>query len=216
MLDKYYTQAIDDAIESLKNDGVIIVPTDTLYGLAALSTSDVAINRIYQIKNRNKDKPLPLVVNSYKMLKSVINIDDSVLEKLKRFFPGALTIVAKRNDNFNYYNANTIAVRMIDLPLINKLIESVGAPLALTSANISNEDNISDPVKLIELFDGYIDCMFLDGKIKNCESTIIEITNDNDILLIREGKIPFDKILKEYNNDWRKKVFRVCKRNIKS
>ena len=201
MLDKYYTQAIDDAIESLKNDGVIIVPTDTLYGLAALSTSDVAINRIYQIKNRNKDKPLPLVVNSYKMLKSVINIDDSVLEKLKRFFPGALTIVAKRNDNFNYYNANTIAVRMIDLPLINKLIESVGAPLALTSANISNEDNISDPVKLIELFDGYIDCMFLDGKIKNCESTIIEITNDNDILLIREGKIPFDKILKEYNND---------------
>ena len=201
MLDKYYTQAIDDAIESLQNDGVIIVPTDTLYGLAALSTSEAAIDRIYEIKKRSKDKLLPLIVNSYKMLKDVIDIDDSVLEKLKKFFPGPLTIVAKRKESFNYYNAQTIAVRMIELPLVNKLIESVGVPLVLTSANISTQENISDPMELIELFDGYIDCMFLDGKIKNSESTIIEITNDNDILLIREGKISFDKILKEYSND---------------
>ena len=200
MLDKYYKQAIDDAIEALKNDGVIIIPTDTLYGLAALASSKVAIERIYDMKNREKSKLLPLMVNSYQMLKKVVEIDEETIKKISSFFPGAVTIVAKRNKEFDYYNADTIAVRMIESPLVNKLIESVNEPLALTSANISTKENILDPMKLIDLFDGYIDCIFLDGKMKNQESTIIEILDNKELKLLREGKVSFDKILKEYNN----------------
>lgn len=201
MLDKYYDKAILDAKESLLDDGVIVVPTDTVYGLACLCSSKIGVERIYQIKNRDKSKPLPVIVNSYKMLQEVVDVDMSIIEKLSKFFPGALTIVCKKNENFDYYDTKTVAVRMVDTPLINKIIESVGEPLALTSANISNNDNIINPFDLLEVFDGVVDCVFIDNSVKGVESTIVEMLDDGSLKLLREGKIPFEKIVKGYRND---------------
>ena len=201
MLDKYYDNAILDAKNSLLDNGVIVVPTDTVYGLATLASSKEGINRIYEMKNRDKSKLLPVIVNSYKMLEEVVSVDLNLIKKLSLFFPGSLTIVCKRNPNFDYFDAPTIAVRMIETPIVNKIIETVNEPLALTSANISNENNLNDPLDLLEVFDGVVDCVFLDGKIKGVESTIVEILDDGSLKLIREGKIPFDKILKEYNHE---------------
>jgi len=201
MLDKYYENAIGDAKESLLNDGVIIIPTDTVYGLACLSSSKEAIERIYSMKKRDKSKPLPIIVNSYKMLSEVCDVNLDNVKRLSKYFPGAVTIVCKRKESFDYFDEPTIAVRMIETPLVNKIIESVNEPLSLTSANISTKGNIVDPMELVDIFDGYIDCVFLDGKCKNVESTIIKINDDNSITLLREGKIRFENILREYNND---------------
>lgn len=200
MLEKYYESALEDAKNSLLDDGVIIIPTDTIYGLACLCSSKVAIERIYDMKKRDKSKPLPLIVDSYKRLESVVCVKEEVIKRLSKYFPGALTIVCKRNPSFDYFGAETIAVRMINVPLVNKIIESVDSPLCLTSANLSGSENITDPMELVELFDGYIDCVFLDGKCKHSESTIIAINEDDTITLIREGKIKFENILREYNN----------------
>ena len=200
MLEKYYKSAIEDATNSLLDNGVIIIPTDTVYGLATLASSKEGIERIYEIKNRDKGKLLPIIVNSYKMLSRVSNVDLNYVKKLEKYFPGALTIVVTRNPDFDYYGADTIAVRMIESPLVNKIIDNVNEPLALTSANISNTDNHKDPMELLELFDGCVDCVFLDGKSKGEESTIIKMEDDGSISLIREGKIPFENVLKEYNN----------------
>lgn len=200
MLEKYYKSAIEDATNSLLDNGVIIIPTDTVYGLATLASSKEGIERIYQIKNRDKGKLLPIIVNSYKMLASVVDINIDYIKKLSKYYPGALTIVVKRNPNFDYYDSSSVAVRMIESPLVNKIIENVNEPLALTSANISNTENHKDPMELLELFDGCVDCMFLDGKSKGEESTIIEIKQDGEIKLVREGKISYANILKEYNN----------------
>lgn len=201
MLDKYYDKAIEDAVNSLKDNGVIVLPTDTVYGLACLASSKEAIDRIYQIKNRSSNKLLPVVVNSYKMLMSVSNVDLELVKKLSNYFPGGLTIVCKKNPSFDYYDSDTIAIRMVETPLVNKIIESVNEPLALTSANISNEGDITNPLDLLEIFDGVVDCVFIDGKVKGVASTIVEILSDGSLKLIREGKIPFEKIVKEYNND---------------
>jgi len=200
MLDKYYNKAIEDAKNSLLDDGVIIIPTDTLYGLAALSSSKVAIERIFEIKNRDKGKLLPIIVNSYKMLTMVVDVDLDKIKRISKYFPGPVTIVAKRKKQFDYFGAETIAVRMIDIPLVNKIIDSVNEPLVLTSANISNEENVIDPMELLDIFDGSVDCAFIEGKIKNIESTIVEIKDDG-LVLIREGKIPFYDIVKEYNDE---------------
>lgn len=200
MLEKYYESALEDAKNSLLDDGVIVIPTDTIYGLACLCSSNVAIDRIYDMKKRDKSKPLPIIVDTYKRLLEVVNVDLNVIKKLEKYFPGPITIVCKRNKEFNYFEAETVAVRMIKTPLVNKIIETVDAPLCLTSANLSNEENITDPMELVEMFDGYIDCVFLDGKCKNVESTIIKIEDDNSITLLREGKVKFENILKEYNH----------------
>lgn len=200
MLEKYYKNALEDAKNSLLDDGVIIVPTDTIYGLACLSSSKVAIDRIYDMKQRGRDKPLPLIVDTYDRLLKVADVDLNVVKKLSKYFPGPVTLVCKRNPDFDFFDAETVAVRMVNVPLVNKIIESVDAPLCLTSANLSNEENITDPMEIIELFDGYIDCVFLDGKCKNSESTIVKINDDNSLTLLREGKVKFENILKEYDN----------------
>ena len=200
MLEKYYKNALEDAKNSLLEDGVIIVPTDTIYGLACLSSSKVAIDRIYDMKQRGRDKPLPLIVDTYDRLLKVVDVDLNVVKKLSKYFPGPVTLVCKRNPDFDFFDAETVAVRMVNVPLVNKIIESVDAPLCLTSANLSNEENITDPMEIIELFDGYIDCVFLDGKCKNSESTIVKINDDNSLTLLREGKVKFENILKEYDN----------------
>lgn len=200
MLEKYYESALEDAKNSLLDDGVIIIPTDTIYGLACLCTSKVAIERIYDMKKRGREKPLPLIVDTYDRLLSVIDVDLSVINRLSKYFPGPLTIVCKINPKFDYFGAETVAIRMVNVPLVNKIIESVDSPLCLTSANLSNKENITDPMEIIELFDGYIDCVFLDGKCKNSESTIVKINDDNSLTLLREGKVKFENVLKEYNN----------------
>ena len=200
MLEKYYKNALEDAKNSLLEDGVIIVPTDTIYGLACLSSSKVAIDRIYDMKQRGRDKPLPLIVDTFDRLLKVADVDLNVVKKLSKYFPGPVTLVCKRNPDFDFFDAETVAVRMVNVPLVNKIIESVDAPLCLTSANLSNEENITDPMEIIELFDGYIDCVFLDGKCKNSESTIVKINDDNSLTLLREGKVKFENILKEYDN----------------
>ena len=201
MLEKYYENALADARSSLLDDGVIIIPTDTVYGLACLASSKAGIERIYSMKKRDKSKALPIIVNSFNMFEDVADVDLKNVKRLSKYFPGALTIVCKRKESFDYYDAKTIAIRMVETPLVNKIIESVGEPLALTSANISNKENIVDPMELVDLFDGYIDCVFLDGKCKNVESTIIKINDDGSLTLLREGKIKFENILKEYTNN---------------
>ena len=201
MLEKYYENAMNDALESLKDNGVIVIPTDTVYGLACLASSKEGIERIYMMKGRDKNKHLPLIVNSLEMAKKVVDVDDKVFTKLKKYFPGPLTIVAKRKESFDYFNAETVAIRMIDLPLVNKIISLVDYPLALTSANISNEKEISDPIELVETFDGYIDCIFLQDKMSNTPSTIIKVNDDGSLSLLREGKVTFEEILEEYNRD---------------
>ena len=86
MLEKYYKNALEDAKNSLLEDGVIIVPTDTIYGLACLSSSKVAIDRIYDMKQRGRDKPLPLIVDTYDRLLKVADVDLNVVKKLSKYF----------------------------------------------------------------------------------------------------------------------------------
>lgn len=119
----YNNKIIDDAVEVLENDGVIIVPTDTVYGLAVSSNSSVAIEKIYEIKKRNIDKRLPMVVDTYKRLASLCEVKEEQLKRLKKYYPGKLTLVLKKKNS-----ADTVAVRMINSEIINKIIDRLDCP----------------------------------------------------------------------------------------
>lgn len=184
----YNNKIISDAVDVLKNGGVIILPTDTVYGLAINSSSDTAIKKIYKIKKRNLEKKLPLVVNSYDMLKSICEIDDDQLKRLHTYYPGKLTLILKKKNS-----SETVAVRMINNEIINKIIENLNSPLMLTSANISGENISSDILDILELFDGQIDMAVIGSKVSNISSTIVEI-RDDQLILVREGAISFKDI----------------------
>lgn len=184
----YNKKIIDDAVDILNDDGIIIVPTDTVYGLAIKSSSEVAKNKIYSIKKREFNKRLPIVVDTYERLMEVCDVDKEILKKIQPFYPGKLTLVLnKKNSN------ETIAVRMINNEIINKIIGKLDCPLYLTSANVSNNETSDDIMEIIEEFDGMVDMVIMGNKTSKTYSTIVDFTN-NEIKLIREGAIPFEKI----------------------
>ena len=188
----YNNKIIEDAVEILNDDGVIIVPTDTVYGLAVKCDSKKAIEKIYEIKKRNLNKQLPIVVDTYERLLSICDVEINEIKKLNKFFPGKLTIILKKKNS-----EETVAVRMINSEIINKIIEKLNCALMLTSANVSSKEPIDDISNLIEEFDGKVDMIVMGSKVGKVSSTIVEF-KENKIVLVREGCIPFKDIEEAY------------------
>jgi len=137
------TNLIGKCIEILKNDGVLAVPTDTIYGLAGLVRSEKAVRRIYEIKGRSFTKPLAV---------SVGKIDDLFLwskptltkEQLsnEQLLPGPVTLMFERQDRLPAYfnpNVQNLAIRIPNCQFMIDLAQQLSEPIALTSANISND-----------------------------------------------------------------------------
>lgn len=190
----YNEMIINDAVNILKDDGVIVLPTDTVYGLACSGNSEKGKNKIYGIKERNLNKKLPIIVDTYDRLLDICDVNETKLRKIRKFFPGEITIVLNKKNS-----EETVAVRMIDNEIINKIIAKLDCFLYLTSANKSNEEAIYDIDRLVDEFEGKIDMIILGDKMSKVNSTIIDITG-NEVKLIREGSTSFSKILEEYNS----------------
>lgn len=148
----------------LENDGVIAFVTDTVWGLGCLPTSKKAVEKIYKIKNRDSKKPLILMSNSYENLKEYVKPQTIMAKEIiKKYFPGALTLVVNKSVNTPDYitsNLETVGIRVPKNEVFSSICELIdGHVLATTSANISNEppaltyeealDYIGDKVDLV-------------------------------------------------------------------
>ncbi|HHU60145.1 TPA: threonylcarbamoyl-AMP synthase [bacterium] len=191
MPQKYNDLIVGDIVDTLNNSGVVILPTDTVYGLAIRLDDEVALDKIYKIKGRDKGKKLAMLVNSFEMLKDHVVIGDDVLKKLSSVFPGPLTLVCKDKRK----QADTLAVRMINNELINEVIKHLGKPILITSANKSGDQPISDLEELISAFEGQVDIIIAGNKLKGRPSTILDITSE-EFKILREGKISKEEIEK--------------------
>jgi tRNA threonylcarbamoyl adenosine modification protein (Sua5/YciO/YrdC/YwlC family) len=134
---------IDRCISILKNNGVIAVPTDTIYGFAALVSSEEAVRRIYEIKGRSFTKPLAMSVGD---VEDIFTWSKPTLtrEQLSTgdLLPGPVTLMFERQSSLpSYFNPNVtnVAIRIPDCQFIIKLAQCLKQPIALTSANFSNE-----------------------------------------------------------------------------
>lgn len=168
---------IESLIDALDKGDVISLPTDTVDGYICDATNNDAINKIYEIKKRDNNKPLAIFVKNKDEFYKIIDggkkaIGDDVINIIDTYWPGALTIICKKNKNVlpDFNNGlDTIAVRIPDDERILALLDRYDKPLAQTSANISGEGAIS-------------------SKEGSKESTIIDITHKN-IKVVREGMI---------------------------
>ena len=181
----------------LKNDGVIAVPTDTVYGLCARMNSKKARENLIEIKNRPENKAFPIMCNSIEQIKSIAKMDEKIEKIIKAFMPGPITIVLLKGENVpNFINegSNEIGVRMATSKPLEELIEKVGSPIFMTSANISGEP-VCKTTKEIENVFPNIDGI-LEGEVSYGQaSTIVDCTTD-EIKIIRQGPIAFEEIEK--------------------
>lgn len=185
----------------LKNKGVIAVPTDTLYGIAARAQDSEALERIYTIKGRNRNKPLAICIAATECIDEVArDIDDKKRNLLKQLLPGPVTVVLKRSEQLNKDlnpGLDTIGVRVPNHNFIRTLCHMVG-PLALTSANRSGESSpliIQDFEDLWGELDAVYDCGLLQKYIEGADpgrshrlgSTVVDLTGENTYKIIRKG-----------------------------
>mgnify|MGYP001367494570 FL=1 len=189
-------EGIRKSVEIIENGGVIIFPTDTVYGIGCNPYDTNAVKKIYEIKSREKIKSLPVLASSIEIVKQISIIDEFTEKIIKKYWPGPLTLILKLKDKNLKESLNLedkIAVRIPNsvctLKLLNKCNLLVG-----TSANVSGDSSFTDPqecMKNVKNYDIFVDGGTITSK---GESTIIEIENEK-IHVIREGALKKEDIV---------------------
>ena len=186
---------IEELVEILKNNGVISVPTDTVFGICAKINSKIAHDRLVEVKKRPINKAFPIMCANEEQIKSIAVVNEREEKLIKAFMPGPITLVLKKNRKLPKYVTNgkdTIAVRMAATKQIEKLILELETPIFMTSANQSGEkecSNLDEIEKSCPLLDGMMDGNVIFSK----GSTIVDCTSD-ELRILREGPISIEQI----------------------
>lgn len=171
---------INKVIDFLNDGGIVICPTDTVYGFLAQATNKKAIDKIYKIKKRPRTKPLPVFAKNIKMAQDLAEINAEQIKILKQKWPGKFTFILKSKKR------GTIALRIPKYKFLNDLLKQVNRPLAQTSVNISGQPALTKITDIIEKFGGSdLPILLIDaGNLpKSNSSTIIDLTNNKAKIL---------------------------------
>ena len=194
------TESEDDlcrAAEILRRGGLVVFPTETVYGLGGNATDETAAKKIYAAKGRPSDNPLIIHVASPEDAADYAETHP-IYERLARaFMPGPLTVILPKKENIPYSTTgglDSVAVRCPAHPVAHRLIELCGFPIAAPSANLSGKPSPTCADDVAQDMDGRVD-MILDGG--DCEigleSTIVKIDGDS-LILLRPGGITYDAL----------------------
>jgi len=185
--------AANKAVEILKSGGVAGLPTDTLYALSASINNEVAVKRVFAIKNRPLSKSLPILTHSkLDVCRWAKNLSTQALSLLEAFVPGPLTLVVEKSNlvpDIISALTPTVAIRVPDSNITQEIIRKLGFPITGTSANKSGGANPTSAKAVIESVGTEIDLILDAGETdNNLGSTIID-TTQNTPSILREGII---------------------------
>lgn len=184
---------LKEAGKILAGGGLVAIPTETVYGLAANALDETAAARIYEAKGRPSDNPLIVHIAGMEMIHELVSeLPESAVKLAEKFWPGPLTMVLPKSDRVPLGTTgglNTVAVRMPSHPVARKLISDSGIPLAAPSANTSGRPSPTRAEHVYEDLHGRIEMILDDGPVGiGIESTIIDLTGEIPMLL-RPGYI---------------------------
>ncbi len=180
------------AARSLLNGKTIIIPTDTVYGIAADATNEIGVENIFKIKKRPKTYPLILFVKSINEAKKYAHFSDIEEFLAAHYWPGPLTLILRKK-NRNIYNGDKrlakIGIRIPKNKVVMNLLKIINKPLATTSANIHQEKN-SNNINQLSLLDSddVTHAISSRDRMSFAESTLVEVSK-NKIRLLRKGSI---------------------------
>jgi L-threonylcarbamoyladenylate synthase len=186
------------AIASLKRGDLIVFPTETVYGLGADALNPAAVEKLFQLKGRNPQIPIPVIVADQAMLKGLVeNIPPIARTLMEQFWPGPLTLVLPAAPDTAKQLLNRtggVGVRISSQPIATQLARELGRPLTATSANPSGQQAASTIEQAQNYFAGEIE-IFLDGGklLSKIGSSVVEVI-DGRIKIIREGEISIDSL----------------------
>lgn len=201
MITKYFNEsekAFKEAGETLRNGGIVAFATDTVYGLGAIYTDREAVRKIFRAKGRDEGKPLSILVSDITQAARLVEDIPSDAEKLMNaFWPGALTIILKKNDTVPIEvsaGGETVGIRMPANTAARMIIAAAGSPLAAPSANTSGKRSSVTAEDVKEDLDGKID-MIVDGGACSVgiSSTVVDMS-DGQLKILRSGTVTAEMI----------------------
>lgn len=190
------TDLILRSADVLKQGGMLVFPTETVYGIGVDAFNTDAVRNLYEKKQRPFDKPLLMHISSLEMAESLAVLDDSVRDLIRRYTPGPLTLVVKRKESLPSIavsGGDTVGLRFPSNQLFIELSKAFGAPIAATSANISgcksatNADELSSVMAIADMVIDGGECEF------GLESTIVSLVGERPKIL-RQGAFSRDMI----------------------
>ncbi len=186
------------AAQLLKDGGIVAIPTETVYGLAASAYDDEAIKRVFKAKGRPQDNPLIVHIADLCDLENIVKeLPERAKLLAERFWPGPLTMVLKRTEKIATSvsaGLDTVAVRMPENAVARAVIRESGLPLAAPSANISGRPSPTSAEHVVADLDGKIDAVIMSGECSvGVESTVVSLSVDPPRLL-RPGRVTAEEL----------------------
>ena len=181
---------IERAVDVLRQGGVIIYPTDTIYGIGCDITSKSAIERVQRIKGRDSKKPMSFICADLKDVSRYARVSNYAHRMLKQCLPGAYTFVlpaTRETPRLLTTRQKTVGLRIPDHPVPLALVKALGEPILSTSANFSDQDVITEPWELEEKMGHLVDLILDCGSLPVQPSSVISLIDDHAVVL-REGK----------------------------
>lgn len=205
--DKLTTADLKEAAAILKRGGIIVVPTDTSYGLAALINKPASVQRVFSLKGRSSKKTVSMAVRSKAQAGRYARFSAAHEKLWKDFMPGPLTLVMDariRKLHPLLVKNGTLAVRLVPTPAVNQLLRSIGVPITITSANKSGRGDIYSYREFMKHYkhsplpNAFIDA----GQLKRAKpSTVVRISDNGKVDILRQGPVSKAAILRAVKND---------------
>ena len=185
--DNFDKSVINEAIEVMANGGVILYPTDTVYGLGANIFNKLAVKKIYNIKNRSLSKPLSILVSSKEAINLGANVRLRDKPYINKYLPGPYTLIFKKTPIVSRTvtgGDKNVGIRIPDCEIASSLASVF--PIITTSANLSNDKTLNSPDKILKQLSGDVDLIIDVGPLDGGNpSTIIDLTVDEPTFLKR-------------------------------
>lgn len=190
---------VEIAAKILRNGGILVFPTETVYGIGVVYDNEESFNNLVTTKKRPPNKPFALMCSSSEEASNYIIVDERQKKLMAKFLPGEITFLVNARKDLPTWvtlGTNVIGIRVPDSQYVVDLISKVGKPCLVTSANISGDPTSRFFDEVLPIFGDIVD-----GVVKGeCNSlvptTIVDVTGD-ELKLIREGPVPFN-IIKDY------------------
>lgn len=184
-----------ELIQEIKNSNVVAFPTETVYGLGVISNSKEAFEHLVETKKRRPDKPFTLMLSKKEDIEKYAKISLNTKRVIEHFMPGEITILVPPREHLDSWitlNSKYIGIRISGMKEVSQLIDQVGFPLLVTSANISGEKTLNSFEETYHVFNGKISYIVNGETSSKLPSTIVIC--DENIELVRLGSISFEEI----------------------
>ena len=182
---------IGKAVDVLRSGGIIIYPTDTVYGIGCSIENKTAIEKIYLIRQQRQDKPFSFVCSDLKHISEYAHVSNPAFKVMKHLIPGPYTFILpaarmKHLPRILVSKRKTVGIRVPDSPITLALVRELGHPILSTSAPSQEGEFSTDPHKIIEEFNNRVEMIIDGGRLASDPSSVIDLT-DEPPEIIRRG-----------------------------